>query len=105
MGRTNCGETMTLGVIATVRIKDGQGKAFETIFAEQAANVKANEPGNLLYKLFRARGAADQYVVMEMYTDETAFEAHRNGAHMALTRPRTAPLIEGKIGVTIYDAV
>jgi len=55
--------------------------------------------------LFRARGAADQYVVMEMYTDETAFEAHRNGAHMALTRPRTAPLIEGKIGVTIYDAV
>ena len=40
-----------IGVIATLRIQDGKAAAFERTFGELAAQVRANEPGNLAYQL------------------------------------------------------
>ena len=39
-----------IGVIATLRVQPGKEEAFEAVFAELAAAVRANETGNSYYK-------------------------------------------------------
>lgn len=68
---------MTIGVIARLKIAPGQEQPFEALFAEQAEQVRANEPANRLYRLFRDRAEPGGYIVMEIYDDEAALEAHR----------------------------
>jgi quinol monooxygenase YgiN len=96
---------MTIGVIARVQVAPGKGAEFEAIFAEQAATVRQGEPGNRLYQLVRSREDPTSYVVMELYEDEAAFEAHRSSQALAANRPRIAPLLAGRTIVEIYDAV
>src|SRR3546814_11610731 len=69
-----------IGVIATLRVQPGKEEAFEGVFAELAAAVQANEPGNSYYKLFRT-AEAGVYRVLECYDDEAAVEAHRASDH------------------------
>ena len=45
---------MPIGLIARVKIAPGKGGEFEELFAWQAEQVRANEPGNSLYRLFRS---------------------------------------------------
>ncbi len=96
---------MAIGVIARVKIVAGKGAEFEAAFAEQAKAVRANEPANKLYQLVRSREDPDAYVVMELYDDDAALEAHRAAPHMVANRPRMAPLIAERTIVEVYDAV
>lgn len=96
---------MAIGVIARVKIVSGKGAEFEAAFAEQAKAVRANEPANKLYQLVRSREDPDAYVVMELYDDDAALEAHRAAPHMVANRPRMAPLIAERTIVEVYDAV
>jgi quinol monooxygenase YgiN len=96
---------VAIGVIARVKIVAGKGAEFEAAFAEQAKAVRANEPANKLYQLVRSREDPDAYVVMELYDDDAALEAHRAAPHMVANRPRMAPLIAERTIVEVYDAV
>lgn len=96
---------MAIGVIARVKVVTGKGPEFEAAFAVQAAGVRANEPANKLYQLVRSRDDADAYVVMELYDDDAALEAHRAAPHIVANRPQMAPLIAQRTVVEIYDAV
>ncbi|MBL8771571.1 MAG: antibiotic biosynthesis monooxygenase [Phenylobacterium sp.] len=96
---------MTIGVIARVKVVAGKGAEFEAAFAEQAKGVRANEPANRLYQLVRSRQDPDSYVVMELYDDDAALEAHRAAPHIVANRPRMAPLIAERTVVEVYDAV
>lgn len=95
---------MTIGVLARVKIIAGKGPEFEAAFAEQAKGVRADEPGNRLYQLVRSREDENSYVVMELYDDDAALDAHRSAPHMVANRPRMAPLIAERTIVEIYDA-
>lgn len=96
---------MPIGLIARVKITPGKGGAFEELFAWQAEQVRANEPGNSLYRLFRSREQEGAYVVMEIYEDEAALQAHRTSAHMLANRPKVAPLVAEPTVLELYDAV
>lgn len=37
---------MAIGVVATLKVAEGKGGEFESVFRDLAAQVKANEPGN-----------------------------------------------------------
>src|SRR3546814_10835306 len=64
-----------IGIIATLRVQPDKTEAFEGVFAELAAAVRANEPGNSLYRLFRT-DEAGVYKVMECYDDAARSEEH-----------------------------
>ena len=96
---------MSIGVIARVKVIAGKGPEFEAAFAEQAKGVRTDEPGNKLYQLVRSREDENSYVVMEMYDDDAALDAHRAAPHMVANRPRMAPLIAERTVVEIYDAL
>ena len=97
---------MTIGVLARVKVIAGKGPEFEAAFAEQAKGVRSDEPANRLYQLFScSREHENSYVVMELYDDDAALDAHRAAPHMVAKRPRIAPLIAERTIVEIYDAL
>lgn len=83
-----------IGVIATLRVQPGKEADFEAVFAELAAAVSANEPGNSFYKLFRT-DETGTYKVLECYDDMAAVEAHRAAAHFREMGARFGPWLAG----------
>ena len=65
-----------LGVVATIKVKEGQGAEFEKIATELVKKVNENEKGCLLYQLYHGE-QPNTYVFMERYADQAAVEAHR----------------------------
>ena len=83
-----------IGVIATLRVQPGKEAEFEDVFAELAPAVRANEPGNSYYRLFRT-GETGVYKVMECYADSDALEAHRASDHFRTLGAKLAPCLVG----------
>jgi quinol monooxygenase YgiN len=70
------GATPMLGVIATIKVKEGQAAEFERVATELVRNVNEHETGCLLYHLFKS-DEPNTYVFMERFVDQAAVEAHR----------------------------
>lgn len=94
-----------IGMMVKLAIAPGSGDAFERAFTVQAAAVRANEPGNRLYELFRSQTLPDSYTLVEIYEDEGALAAHRASPHMAANRPLTAPFLVGLPAMHTFDVV
>lgn len=93
-----------IGVIATLRVQPGKEAEFETAFAELAAAVNADEPGNSYYRLFRT-GEAGAYKVLECYDDAAAVEAHRASTHFREIGARFGPCLAGAPEIERLSAV
>ena len=94
---------MTLGIVATLKIKPGKEAEFEAVFRELQAAVKANEPGALQYEVFKSKAHASTYIVMEQYNDEAALAAHRTTPHMAAAGPKLGAVLDGRPGIELLD--
>lgn len=82
-------------VVATIKVKPGQGAEFEAVAKEMAAAVTANEPGCHFYVLCRSE-TPDTYVFLERYADQAAVEAHRASAHFKEIGRRMGPFMDGR---------
>ena len=96
---------MAIGVVATLKVAEGKGEEFEGVFRDLAAQVKANEPGNQLYRVFKSRADANTYIVMEIYDDQAAIEAHRSSEHFKAAGPKLGACLAGRPDVKFFDAV
>lgn len=96
---------MTIGVVATIRIQDGQAEAFEAFFTELAQQVRANEPGNIAYQLTKSRTEPNTYKVLELYKDQDALAAHGGSAHFKAAGPKWGPFLAGRPEVEYLDGV
>ena len=68
--------------VVTFKIKPGKNEAFESAFREMQASVRAHEPGNLYYDLYKPSPDEPQtYVVVEHYRDAAAVQAHGRSEH------------------------
>ena len=75
-------------VVARIRAAVGKDDALAALLVEQAAVVRAAEPGCLAYRVHRSAGDPALFVFYEQYVDEAAFETHRNAPHIATYRQR-----------------
>jgi quinol monooxygenase YgiN len=96
---------MAIGVIATLKVQSGKGQEFEQVFGDLAAQVRANEPGNKLYQVFKSRKEADTYVVMEVYQDQPALEAHGKSDHFKAAGPKLGPTLAGRPDIHYLDSI
>ncbi|HQF39547.1 MAG TPA: DUF1805 domain-containing protein [Opitutaceae bacterium] len=81
-------------IIATFHAKPGQGAALETILREQV-RLTAQEPGALVYELWRDEARPETYAVVERYRDAAAKAAHLATPYLAETLRRAGPLLAG----------
>lgn len=76
-------ERMTFMVVAHYRADES---AVERVASALAAMVEPTlaEPGNLTYRVGRVVGDPAEFVLVEEYVDEAAFEAHKSSTHFAV---------------------
>ncbi len=86
---------MTIGLVATLKVKDGAQADFEATFRELQAAVRANEPDCFLYDLFQDTEDTTVYVVMEQYASQASLQAHGQTAHMRQFGPQMGQYLNG----------
>jgi quinol monooxygenase YgiN len=94
-----------IGIVATLTIQDGKHAAFEAAFKDLAAQVKANEPGCLVYQLTKSRTEPNTYKVLELYASEEAAKHHGGSAHFKAGGALLAPSLAGRPEIEYLDAV
>jgi quinol monooxygenase YgiN len=96
---------MTIGIVATLKVQDGKNAEFEAIFTALAAQVRANEPGNLAYQLTRSRTDPNTYKVLELYKDEEAVKLHGGTEYFKAAGPKMGPCLAGRPEIEYLDGV
>ena len=96
---------MAIGITATLKAQEGKEAELEATFGELSKAVRANEPGNRLYSLCRSRKDKGTYVVLEIYEDDAAVEAHRNSEHFRAAGPKLGAVLAGRPDVLVMDVV
>lgn len=94
-----------IGVIATLTVADGKNDEFEAVFADLAAAVRANEPGNVFYTLTRSRSNPQVYKVLEQYVDQDALKTHGGSDYFKAAGPKLAPCLAGAPEIEYLDAL
>lgn len=94
-----------IGVVATLKVQDGKGDEFEAVFKDLMAQVKANEPGCLVYQLTKSRAEAGTYKVLEIYANEEALKAHGQTEYFKAAGPKMGPCLAGRPEIEMLDAV
>jgi quinol monooxygenase YgiN len=94
---------MAIGIVATLTVREGKNEEFEQVFGELAAAVRANEPGNEFYSLFKTRDDPQVYKVLERYTDAAAHEAHGGTDHFKAIGARLGPCMAAAPSIELLD--
>lgn len=94
-----------IGVVAQLKVKSGEEKAFEEVAGKLVAAVNANEPGCKLYRLFKVRESESDYIFMEQYEDQAAVDAHRASDHFKTLGAAMGPHLDGRPVITRMDVV
>ena len=96
---------MSIAVVATIRIRPGSAAEFEATFKALAKQVRANEPGNIVYQLTKSRTDATVYKVLELYKDEDALKAHGGTDYFKAAGAKMGPCMGGRPEIEYLDAV
>lgn len=84
-----------IAVVATLKIQDGKNEEFEAVFRDLSQQVRANEPGNVLYQLTRT-SEPNTYKVLELYKDGDALAAHGQADHFKAAGPKLGAVLAGR---------
>jgi len=96
---------MTIGVVAILKVAEGKNAEFEAVFADLAAQVRANEPGNLAYALTKSRTDPQTYKVLELYADQDALTHHGGTDYFKAAGPKLGPCLGGRPEIEYLDGV
>jgi quinol monooxygenase YgiN len=94
-----------IGVVATIEIQADKTADFEAHFSKLAAQVRAKEPGCLLYRLAKSREIVGGYKVMELYQDQAAVDHHMGTDYFKAAFEQFGGLITGAPSIESLDIV
>jgi quinol monooxygenase YgiN len=94
-----------IGIIATLKVQDGKNAEFEGVFTDLAKQVRANEPGNLVYQLTKSRSDPNTYKVLELYKDQDSLTHHGGTDYFRAAGPKMGPCLAGRPDIEYLDAV
>ena len=82
-----------LAIIATIEVPKGRRDEFLPVLMAHRARSLKDEPGTLQFELMTPRDDDTKVMLYEVYRDDAAFDAHRNGPSIAQLRKDGAGLI------------
>ena len=94
-----------IGVVAILKVKEGEEGTFESAMKEAMAAVRANEPGNHQYDTFKHKSEDRTYVIMERYADQAALDAHGSSEHFQKLFKVLGGILDGAPTLHFLDAV
>ena len=69
------------GLVVRFALKRGAGEAFDRLVSETVEQIRAHEPGTLLYAVHCVEGQPDVRLFYELYRDRGAFDDHEAQPH------------------------
>ncbi|MEM6535703.1 MAG: putative quinol monooxygenase [Pseudomonadota bacterium] len=94
-----------IGLVVTLKVQPGKEAEFEAVMKDAMAKVKANEPGVMIYQLFKSQSEDGTYVMMEQYSSKEALDAHGKTPHMAEMITNMGPCLDGRPQFQFLDLV
>ncbi|MDR6627172.1 putative quinol monooxygenase [Caulobacter segnis] len=94
-----------IGVVATLYVQPDKSAAFEKVFLDLAAKVKANESGCLMYQLTKSKTEAGVYKVLELYADADALKHHGGTDYFKAAGAAMGPTMAAPPNIEYLDAV
>ncbi|HYF08126.1 MAG TPA: putative quinol monooxygenase [Acetobacteraceae bacterium] len=90
-----------IAIVVEFRVREGQHGAFDAIIREHARLTKKEEPGCERFDVLQPRGRdgkpdLTRIMLVEVYADDAAVEAHTKNPRLARVREAYTPLIEGR---------
>jgi len=83
-------------IVARVKVKEGQEKAFIEIASKLVTATRAEE-GNLFYTLYQSTENPLEFIFYEEYKDDAAFDTHAASAHFAAFAQATNEMMDGEL--------
>ena len=94
-----------IGLIVHLPVAEGKQAEFEDVAKGLMAKVKANEPGCLVYSLFKVKGSETDYYFQEQYVDRAALDAHGKTPYFQEAFPKLGACLAGKPEMKLMDAI
>jgi quinol monooxygenase YgiN len=88
-----------LAIWATLEIQPGCIDRYLPVILAHKERCLRDEPGTLQFEVLRARDDDTRVMLFEVYADEAAFQAHRNGASVARHRAEAGDMLLKVSGV------
>ena len=92
-----------IGVVATLKIKEGKGTEFETVANQLVEKVNANEEGVIYYDLYKQDDTT--YLFLEKYKDQAALDIHRKTDYYKSLGAQLGAFMAGAPDIKILAAV
>ena len=92
-----------IGIVATLKIKEGSGSEFEAVASQLVEKVNANEDGVVYYDLFKQDETT--YVFLEKYKDQEAQDAHGKTDYFRELGDQMEPFMAGAPEIKVLQSV
>lgn len=92
-----------IGVIATLKIKEGTANDFEAVANQLVEKVNANEEGVVYYDLYKQDDTT--YVFLERYKDKEAQVAHGKTEYFRSIGAQMGPFLTGAPQIKVLESV
>ena len=92
-----------IGIVATLKIKEGSGTEFEAIASQLVEKVNANEDGVVYYDLYKQDDTT--YVFLERYKDQEAQDAHGKTDYFKELGAKMGPFMAGAPEIKVLQSV
>ena len=92
-----------IGIVATLKIKEGSGSEFEVVASQLVEKVNANEDGVVYYDLFKQDETT--YVFLEKYKDQEAQDAHGKTDYFRELGAQMGPFMAGAPEIKVLQSI
>jgi|TARA_B100000953_G_C17987526_1_gene411036 quinol monooxygenase YgiN len=93
-----------IGIIATMKIKEGTNEKFEEVASRLKDAVTKNESGVVYYDWYKGKDDSS-YVVLERYESQEALDAHGQTEHMKSIGGEMGQYMAGRPEVTVLKSI
>ena len=92
-----------IGIVATLKIKEGSGSDFEAVATELVEKVNTNEEGVVYYDLYKQDETT--YVFLERYKDQEAQDAHGKTDYVRELGAKMGAFMAGAPDIKVLQSV